>query len=110
MVYVVQEQAGKNILPAMKFGELESLLPQNYQITLMPEEAIKLIGTKLKTFCSDDYLLLIGDPVAIAIATYMAAKTNQGGVKVLKWDRQQSMYYSVFLDFNCFEINYNRKK
>jgi hypothetical protein len=40
----------------------------------------------------------MGDPVAIAIASMIAAEVNNGRVKFLKWDRENSCYYSVEVD------------
>ena len=108
-VYVVQAQPGKNLTPATHFGELIELLPYPGQIVCSPERAIETIGKKLSSFDNGDYLLLIGDPVAILIAGVMASKTNGGHVNTLKWDRQKSEYYPVNLDFTKYEINFNRK-
>jgi hypothetical protein len=46
-------------------------------------------------FDDQDYLLCIGDPVAIGLATAVAASRNYGRVKLLKWDRQEHRYYVV---------------
>jgi hypothetical protein len=108
-VYIVQAQPGKNLVPAIQYGELVELLPPNEQVVCSTDRAIKIIGDKLSTFDDKDYLLLIGDPIAILIAGVMAAKTNNGFVNTLKWDRQREEYYSVKLDFNKYEINFNRK-
>ena len=43
----------------------------------------------------------MGDPAAIGLACAVAASTNQGRFKVLKWDRQESVYYPV--NINLFE-------
>lgn len=108
-VFVVQQQPGKNLIPAIKYGELVPLLNPQDQIIINSERAVKLIGDKLALFDDDDFLLLIGDPAAILIAGVMAAKVNNGIVNVLKWDRQTSEYYPVKIDFNKYEINFNRK-
>lgn len=100
MVYVIQEQGNKNILPAVKYGELKILLPPDYQITFSPGQVTKKLMVSLSDFNDDDYLLLIGDPAAIGIATAIAAHWNCGRVKMLKWDRQEKMYYPI--TFNLY--------
>ena len=39
---------------------------------------------KLENYCDDDYLIAMGDPVAIAIAAMVASDINQGKVNILK--------------------------
>ncbi len=92
-VYVVQEVPGKNILPAQKFGTLIPLV--SYHIGLFPDTATQEIQRKLHNFSDQDYLLLIGDPVAIGLATGIALINNKGKAQLLKWDRQQKEYYVV---------------
>lgn len=98
MVYVIQEQKGKNLIPATKYGELKFLLPQGTQITFSAGQAVNKLKIELSDFNDNDYLLLIGDPVAIGITFAVAAEWNQGKVKVLKWDRQESMYYPLSIN------------
>lgn len=100
MVYVVQEQANKNILPAKKFGEIKILLPIGTQVTFSPGQIVNKLFVEMSNFNDDDYLLLIGDPVAIGIATTVAAYWNKGRVKMLKWDRQEHIYYPIEIDIN----------
>ena len=94
MVYVVQEPTGKNIIPALDFGEIKILLSDS-QITFSPEPYIFKLQKKLKDFSDEDYLLLVGDPVAIALAAMIAGSFNDGKVKFLKWDRQEKKYVAV---------------
>lgn len=103
MVYVVQEQYGKNILPAEKFGQLEILLP-NAQVSFSSGPAVFILRKKLQKFCDDDYLLLIGDPILIGLASIVAAGFNNGKVRFLKWDRQEKKYFTVSVDTNRKEI------
>jgi hypothetical protein len=99
MVYVVQEQQGKNILPALKYGEISVLLPPGLQIGFSAGQIVQQINAKLSNFSDADYLLLIGDPVAIGVSVAVAGKWNQGKVKMLKWDKQEHMYYPVSINF-----------
>lgn len=102
MVYVVQEVPGKNILPATRFGELELLLPPG-DVVLSPVPTIMKLKAKLQNFCSRDYLLLIGDPIAIGMACMVASMFNKGVVPALKWDRQEKRYYPVAIDLHAVE-------
>ena len=99
-VYVVQEAFGKNILPAEKYGELVLLLEYNRQIVLSSGPTVRILKEKLKNFNDNDYLLLMGDPVAMGIATAIASDANRGKVKCLKWDKREMRYYPVEFDIH----------
>ena len=72
-VYVVQEVAGRNILGARKYGDLQVLLPSNVNIVLSPSPTVRRVRESLKNFSSEDFLLLMGDPAAIGIACVIAS-------------------------------------
>ena len=93
-VYVVLEVPKFNVLPARKYGELELMLPPG-QITLSAGPTVNRLKHKLREFTDMDYLLLIGDPLAIGIAVAIASNTNRGNVRILKWDRQEKQYYPL---------------
>jgi len=97
-VYVVQEVQGRNILSAQEYGELKLLLPGGSQIVLSSGPTVRKLKTKLKDFCDDDYLLLMGDPAAIGIACSIAADINRGRYKCLKWDKIEATYYPIEID------------
>lgn len=99
MVYVVQEVPGRDILDATKFGELKLMLPQG-DVVLSTEPTIHRLRKALANFTDADYLLLLGDPVAIGMATAIAAEMNQGVVKMLKWDRRRFCYYPIVVDLH----------
>ena len=104
-VYVVQEVKGRNILSAKEFGELKLLLPEGSQIVLSAAPTVRKLRAKLKDFCDEDYLLLIGDPAAIGIACSIASDVNRGRYKCLKWDKIESTYYPIEIDlYNKGEI------
>ena len=94
-VYVVQESPGKNVLGAADFGTIEILLSSDRQVTFSPGPTVHELNQKLQRFSDDDYLVLIGDPVAIGIACAVAANCNRGRLKVLKWDKQECRYYPI---------------
>ena len=97
MIYVVQEVLGKNILPATEFGEIEVLLPPG-QIAFDSGPSIAKLYHKLRDITSEDYLLLIGDPAAIALAAIIASETTNGKLKFLKWDREYKKYFAISID------------
>lgn len=99
-VWVVQEVPGRNVLPAKKFGALQTLIGAHQQIVVDSESAVQLIKQKLTTFGDGDYLIAIGDPAAIGIACAAAAQANAGRFKLLKWDRQEKQYYPVQISLN----------
>ena len=99
MVYLVQEAPGRNVLAATQYGKIEVLLPPG-DIVLSPGPTTRKLQRKLQRFSDEDYLLLMGDPVAIGIACAVAAEANQGRVNLLKWDRQTFVYYAVKMDLH----------
>jgi hypothetical protein len=97
-VYAIQETPGKNLLAATNYGELEFLLPPKTNLMFATEPAVKKIRAGLENFAEDDYLLLVGDPISIGIATHYAAKSS-GVVNFLKWDNREYKYFPVSVDF-----------
>jgi len=99
-VYVVQEVAGRNIASARQFGDFQVLLPSNSNIMLSSAPSVRRMKSILQDFKDEDYLLLIGDPAAIGAACAIAAYYNRGRFKLLKWDRQEGLYYPVEIDIH----------
>ena len=97
IVYVVQEARNRNLLPAAKYGEIQVLLPPG-NVAFSAYPSIKRLQSGLKSFGDNDYLLLMGDPAAIAMAGAVAADSNRGKMKLLKWDRQEMTYYVIDVD------------
>lgn len=105
MVYVVQEPAPKknhetgavttiDVTPAAKFGPFQVLLGPG-DVVLSTAPTIAILREKLRTFCDEDYLLMIGDPVAIALAAMVASDVNFGRVKFLRWAKREFDYVPV---------------
>ena len=108
-VYVLQELPGTrmgrpkyNIIGAQKYGKLKVLLKENTQIIMSPGPIIFELRRLLKNYTSKDYLLLSGDPSVIGIACSIVSDMNGGKFNLLKWDRQEQMYYPL-------EINLHEK-
>ena len=109
IVYVLQELPGTsvgrpkfNIIGAQKYGKLKVLLKENTQIVLSPGPIIFELRRLLRDYTSKDYLLLSGDPSVIGIACSVVSDINNGRFNLLKWDRQEQMYYPL-------EINLHEK-
>ena len=109
IVYVLQELPGTsigrpkyNIIGAQKLGKLKVLLKENTQIVLSPGPIIFELRRLLRDYTSKDYLLLSGDPSVIGIACSVVSDINNGRFNLLKWDRQEQMYYPL-------EINLHEK-
>lgn len=98
VVYLVQEIKGRDFSDALSFGDIEILVPANEQATLSVQPLVRRMWRKLVKFTDADYLLLSGDPVAIAAAGALAAYNNMGRFKVLKWDRITAKYLPLQVD------------
>ena len=102
VVYVIQEIPGTregrpkiNIMGAQKYGEIKVLFREDSQIIFSPGPVMFSLRQKLKDFKEGDYLLLTGDPAIILIAGIIASDITNGKVNLLKWDRQERMYYPI---------------
>ncbi len=80
--------------PAAVYGELTHLLG-TARLTLSPGPIVHELRKKLRGFSDADYLLAVGDPVAIGIAAAIAADENNGRVAMLKWEREACAYIAV---------------
>ena len=108
-VYVLQELPGTkagtpkiNIMSASKFGEFKFLLPEFSQIIFSPGPLIFKLRNLLKDYTIKDYLLLTGDPAIIGVACSIVSEFTNGKYNLLKWDKQDRIYYPI-------EINLNEK-
>ena len=108
-VYVLQELPGTkagtpkiNIMSASKFGEFKFLLPEFSQIIFSPGPLIFKLRNLLKEYTIKDYLLLTGDPAIIGVACSIVSEFTNGKYNLLKWDKQDRIYYPI-------EINLNEK-
>ena len=99
-VYVVQEVPGRNIASAREYGDFEVLLPSQTNIMLSAGPSVRRIKRILQDYKDSDYLLLIGDPAAIGVACAIASLFNRGRFNILKWDRQEGLYYPVEIDLH----------
>ena len=103
-VYVTQEPRtvyGKpiDLTPAMDFGVIVYLLPKDANV-LDAAFTTLAIARKMRSFGDNDYILPVGDPAAIGIASAMAARLGGGKFNMLKWDRQEKKYYPISINLN----------
>ena len=96
--FVVQDRRKLDLSAALEFGELVLLLPENNNVLNNPRDTLRRLERGLSDFSDDDYLLAIGDPSAIALAAIVAARANNGRLKMLRWDNVECKYLSITLD------------
>ena len=105
IVYVIQEIPGTkegrpkiNIMGAQKFGKIRVLLKEDSQMIFSPGPIIFELRRLLKTYRPTDYLLLTGDPAIIGVACSVVSDITYGKYNLLKWDRQERMYYPISIN------------
>lgn len=91
-VFVPFEDRQRDLSQLLEFGTVLQVFASHLSWQLTPETTLDYTLACKRFFAAhdftdDDFVVAIGDPVAIAIFTYAAAFTNTGRVKVLKWDR-----------------------
>lgn len=96
-VYIVQTSPGKNTLPLLSWGDCQTIFPARYQVIFDQEHAVQQARIALKDIGPDDYIVALGDPAAIAIVAALVA-LKLGAVRMLKWDRQECIYYEVHMN------------
>ena len=106
-VYVIQEIAGTgegrpkiNIIGAAEFGTFKFLLPEFSQIIFSPGPLIFKLRKGLQNYHPRDFLLLTGDPAIIGVACSIASDITNGKYQVLKWDKQERKYYSIYINLH----------
>ena len=105
IVYVIQEIPGTkegrpkiNIMGAQKFGKIKVLLREDSQMIFSPGPIIFELRRLLKGYRPTDYLLLTGDPAIIGVACSVVSDITHGKYHLLKWDRQERMYYPIAIN------------
>lgn len=102
-VFVVQQPASYDrekrqfipkydLSPASSHGQLVVLLGPGNIFKDRLAQAVKQLRRLLATYTESDYILAVGDPVAIAAAVLIAGEHTGGKVQLLKWDRIASAY------------------
>lgn len=105
-VFLVQRPASKqngvwsdkyDLSPAEHFGDLVHCLPPG-NIPRDLAVTVSKLKAALADFSDADYLLAIGDPIAIGLASIVAHRANHGRVTLLKWDRRSQHYVPYRLE------------
>lgn len=110
-VFVVQEpvkwdrESGSwkktmNIHPAAEYGEIVVCLPPG-RVALSPAPTIMTLREALCGFTEGDYLVALGDPTAIAMASILVSNKMGGRFQMLKWDRDHSTYIKIDVDIHA---------
>ena len=96
-VFVIQDDPHKSFRDAENFGKLEFLFGRD----VFPgeqervQDMVDIAYSKLKCFNPrTDYVLLVGDPVGIAVSTAVLSEFHNE-IPVLKWDKQQGQYFPL---------------
>ena len=107
IVYVIQQIPGTtagtpriNILSASKYGKFKFLLPEFSQIIFSPGPLIFKLRSLLKSYTTDDFLLLTGDPAIIGVACSIVSDMTGGKYSLLKWDKQDRIYYPIKINLH----------
>jgi len=105
-VFAVQQQMKfdqeeKKLVPrftsinkAERWGKIEFLLSPSAH-PFNPSLVLGNMHEKLAFYTDDDYLLLIGNPGLIGMATAIACFYNDGAVKLLQWSGRQNEYTEI---------------
>ena len=89
-VYLLQEIPGTSV-GRPKF---------NIMVVLSAGPVLFELRKLLRDIKPDDYLLLTGDPSIIFLVGPIVHYYTGGKINLLKWDRQEKVYYPVPINFN----------
>jgi len=87
-VFVISAPHGKNLEPAKEFGPLTVML-DGHETAIMAQDRL---NDYLTQFTTEDFLLLIGNPIHIAAAIFLISVQRPQWVKLLVWDRESQTY------------------
>lgn len=98
VVYVVQDM-GLDYTPALKYGSVEALLESRDELNMVNSRAIiRKLRFGLAKMTEHDYLVLVGNPVAMGLAMTIATQVTGGCFKVLKWNNQEHTYIPITIN------------
>jgi len=86
-----------DLSPAREFGELVYLLGPK-AAPFRPDTVVPELKEKLETFGDEDFLLLIGNPVLIGLASILAAEANEGSLTMLQWSGKDQKYMPIKIE------------
>lgn len=86
-----------DVTPAKLFGEINIMLPAGLNYPDAQSVAIQLRKILINFNPDTDYLLALGDPVVISVASALIGY-DHGYFRLLKWDRRASSYNSYQIE------------
>lgn len=86
-----------SLTEASVYGDLE-VLHRGNKVGMDTANIVQRFKHALRNFNDDDFILLVGDPVLIGLATAVAMKSNRGKANVLKWNRETRSYLKVEIE------------
>lgn len=94
-----------DLSPALQYGEIVDVLPPGSISQDIDAVKIQIISVLLDKGCSrDDYLLALGDPIAIILGAFaMAMFTDR--IQMLKWDRRTYSYMAANIKWDYQEVH-----
>lgn len=87
-----------NFKAARRFGDLRHLLPRG-PLLITPGIMLNTLNHHLRDFTNNDYLLLVGNLLAVAAAVTVASQRTGGPVRMLVWRGELRDYDEVILPF-----------
>ena len=102
----IAKKVAKKLKIENKFYEIPSDFITNYaeEIIFKGDGLINIRASNfislLKDIRSTDYLLLTGDPAIINIAGAIVSEITNGKYNLLKWDKQDRVYYPVQINLH----------
>jgi hypothetical protein len=84
---------------AGRFGETVVCLPPG-RVALSAQPTIQKLKDVMRDFGDEDFLIAVGDPSVIAMASAVAASNNCGRFKLLKYDGRSKEYITVQIDLH----------
>lgn len=97
-VWPVHDTGDHDLTPAERHGDLTvPLIAGRLEDDLLNAPAlVQEITRRLGRMKRTDFLLAVGDPVAIGIACSVAAQ-RFGEFQILKWDKKQRRYFPILV-------------
>ena len=81
-----------DLRPAAKYGDLVIMFNQNASRADL-HDVVSVMQEHMAAFQPEDYLVALGDPAFIVAASMIASRKSNGAVRLLKWDRNERIYY-----------------
>ena len=107
-VYISQmTRAGMDFSSAGEYGDVVPVFPSSMNVYggfAATGEFVNMARQRMADMTDQDYLILVGDPVMVAIVVAEAAVKCEGRLKILKWDKRKAPtagYREVCVDLDA---------